>query len=160
MRLPDRRVSVRSLLLNATKDLIIVALEAAPSKPVEYLGEVVMDSGYWSVWFLFKNRPFDVGRIYRPDGTWMGYYADILEPVRWEDSDPTTLQPIIDLYLDLWIAPDGRYSVLDEDEFEEAVRLGHLTGEQIGHARSVLLDLIDATKRGEFPPALVKEFRL
>ncbi len=119
-----------------------------------------MDSGYWSVWFVFKNRPFDVGRIYRPDGTWMGYYADILEPVRWEGSDPTTLQPIIDLFLDLWIAPDGRYSVLDEDEFEEAVSLGHLTGEQISQARSVLLDLIEATKRGEFPPALVKEFRL
>jgi predicted RNA-binding protein associated with RNAse of E/G family len=127
---------------------------------VEYLGEIVLDSGYWAVWFAFKNQPFDVGRFYRPDGTLTGYYADILEPVRWEGSDPTTLQPIIDLFLDLWIAPDGRYSVLDEDEFEEAVSLGHLTGEQISQARSVLLDLIEATKRGEFPPALVKEFRL
>ncbi len=138
----------------------MVAHQATPSKRVDYLGEIVLDSGYWAVWFLFKNRPFDVGRFYRPDGSWTGYYADILEPVRWEGSDPATLQPIIDLFLDLWIAPDGRYSVLDEDEFEEAGSLGYLTGEQIGHARSVLLDLIEATKRGEFPPALVKEFRL
>ncbi len=127
---------------------------------MDYLGEIVLDSGYWAVWFLFKDRPFDVGRFYRPDGTWTGYYADILEPVRWEGSDPTTLEPIIDLFLDLWIAPDGRYLVLDEDEFAEAVSRGNLTSEQTVHARSVLQNLLGATERGEFPPAVVKEFRL
>lgn len=119
-----------------------------------------MDAGYWMVWFLFNDRPFDVSRVYRPDGTLTGYYADILAPVRWEGSDPTTLEPIIDLFLDLWIAPNGRYVVLDKDEFEEAISLGHLTSEQIDHAGRVLLELIEATTRGEFPPTVVKEFRL
>ncbi len=127
---------------------------------MNYLGEIVLDSGYWAVWFLFKDRPFDVGRFYRPDGTWTGYYADILEPVRWEGADPTTLEPIIDLFLDLWIAPDGRYVVLDEDEFAAAASRGSLTREQTVHARSVLQNLLGATERGEFPPAVVKEFRL
>jgi len=118
-----------------------------------------MNSGYWAVWFLFKDRPFDIGRFYRPDGTWTGYYADVLEPVRWAGSDPTTLAPIIDLFLDLWIAPDGRHLVLDEDEFEEAISRGSVTIDQIVHARSVLRYLVQATERGEFPPLLVKEFR-
>ncbi len=139
--------------------MIVVAHESSPSKPVDYLGEIVLASGYWAVWFLFKDRPFDVARFYRPDGTWTGYYADILEPVRWKGSDPTTIEPIIDLFLDLWIAPDGRYLVLDEDEFEEAVSRGSVTGEQVVHARSVLENLVEATERGEFPPAVVKEFR-
>ncbi len=125
-----------------------------------YLRDVVFDRGYRAVWFLFKDRPFDVGRIYRPDGTWTGYYSDILEPVRWVDADPTTLQPITDLFLDLWIAPDGRHRVLDEDEFEEAIGRGILTGEQIDHARRVLHELTEATERGAFPPAVAKEFRL
>ncbi len=124
-----------------------------------YLGDVVFGSGYRAVWFLFKDRPFDVGRIYRPDGTWTGYYSDILEPVRWVASDPRTLQPITDLFLDLWIAPDGRHQVLDEDEFEEAVGRGILRREQIDHARRVLGELTDATQRGLFPPRVVREFR-
>jgi len=109
---------------------------------------------------LFKDQPYDIGRVYRPDGTWMGYYADVLEPVRWNGSDPATLEPIIDLFLDLWIAPDGRFEVLDEDEFEEAGVRGNITAHQIDHARRVLQDLVHATQRGSFPPAVVKEFLL
>lgn len=119
-----------------------------------------MDAGYWAVWFLFKGRPFDIGRVYRPNGTWTGYYVDILEPVQWEASDATSLEPIIDLFLDLWVAPDGKYVILDEDEFEEAISLGHLTNQQVRHARRVLQELIEMTKRGNFPPVLVREFRL
>ena len=151
---------MRSLLLGATDDTIVVAHEASPSKPVEYLGERVLDSGYWAVWFLFKDQPFDVARFYRPDRTWTGFYADVLEPVRWKGSDPTTIEPIIDLFLDLWIAPDGRYLVLDKDEFDEAVSRRNVTGEQMVYARSVLQNLVEATQRGEFPPAMVKAFRV
>jgi len=160
IRPPGRRVSMRSDLLQATNNMIVVATDLAPSKPVEYLGEIVMDAGYRAVWFLFKDQPYDIGRVYRPDGTWMGYYADVLEPVRWNGSDPATLEPIIDLFLDLWIAPDGRFEVLDEDEFEEAGVRGNITAHQIDHARRVLQDLVHATQRGSFPPAVVKEFLL
>lgn len=160
IRLPNRRASQPSLVLQATDDTIVLAHELSPHRPVEYLGQTVMDVGHWGVWFLFNGRPFDVGRIYRPDRTWTGYYVDVLEPVRWEGSDPNTLAPITDLFLDLWIAPDGKYMVLDEDEFEEAISSGHLTGEQIAHARRVLQELIAATQRGEFPPAVVRDFRI
>lgn len=117
-----------------------------------------MDVGYWGIWFLFRNQPFDIGRIYRPDRTWTGYYVDVLEPVQWKASDPQVLEPITDLFLDLWIAPDGKYLVLDEDELEEAARLGHITNRQVDQARRVLRQLVDATERGEFPPAVVREF--
>ncbi len=160
IRPPDRRVSIKGLLLDAKDDTIAVATALSPSKPVEYLSEIVMDTGWWAVWFVFQGRPFDIGRVYRPDGTWTGYYVDVLEPVRWKGSDPTTLEPAVDLFLDLWIAPDGGYLVLDEDEFEQAISLGHLKSEQIDHARGVLRELIQWTERGEFPPAVVKEFRL
>ena len=160
VRPPNRRVTFRSLLLEATDDVIVTAHLSSPSKPVEYLGQVVLDHGYWGVWFVFKDRPFDVARVYRPDGTWTGFYVDVLEPVRWDGSDPSTLQPIVDLFLDIWIAPDGRYTVLDEDEFHEAVNLGRLTDGQVEHARCVLAELISAIETGEFPPAAVKAFRL
>lgn len=160
IRLPDRRKSIKSRLLEATDDTIVLATELSPSKPVDYLGEIVMDVGYWAVWFLFKGRPFDVSRVYRPDGAWTGYYVDVLEPVQWEASDPNTVEPIIDLFLDLWVAPDGKFMVLDQDEFDAAISLRYLTSERVDHARSVLQELVAAIQRGEFPPAIVKEFRL
>lgn len=160
VRPPDRRVSIKSQLLEANSDTIIVAHAYSPSRPVTHCGEIVLDVGYWGIWFLFKNRSFDAGRVYRPDRTWMGYYVDVLEPVRWKASDPSTLEPITDLFLDLWIAPDGKHTVLDEDEFEEAVNLGYLTSKQADHARNVLQELVKATARGEFPPAVVREFSL
>jgi predicted RNA-binding protein associated with RNAse of E/G family len=160
IRSPDRRISIQTDLLEATDDLIVVTHELSPSKPLTYLGEVVMDRGYRAVWFLFKDRSYDVGRVYRPDGTWTGYYVDVLEPVRWTGSDPATLEPVIDLFLDLWIAPDGRYVVLDEDEFEEAIGEGILGQEQIAHARRVLRELVEATEQGTFPPDVAKDFRL
>ncbi len=160
IRLPDRRVSQPSLLLQATDDTIVLAHELSPHRPVEYFSQIVMDMGHWGVWFLFKGKPFDVGRVYRPDGTWTGYYIDVLEPVQWEASNPNTLEPIVDLFLDLWIAPDGKHMVLDADEFEEAITLGHLTRGQVGRARSTLQELVEATERGEFPPAVVREFSL
>ncbi len=121
LRPPNRRVSVKSQLLEANSETIVMAHAYSPSKPVIYSGEIVLDVGYWGIWFLFKNRSFDTGRVYRPDRTWMGYYVDVLEPVQWRGSDPSTLEPITDLFLDLWIAPDGNYMVLDEDELEDAV---------------------------------------
>lgn len=151
---------MRTKLLQATEDLLVVTHEISPSNPLTFQGEIVMDRGYRAVWFLFKDQPYDVGRFYRPDGTWTGYYADVLEPVHWEGADPTTLAPIIDLFLDLWIAPDGQHAVLDENEFEEAVGAGILTPGQIDHARRVLQELTDATELGAFPPTVAKEFRL
>jgi predicted RNA-binding protein associated with RNAse of E/G family len=160
IRPPDRRISMRTLLLEATEEDIVVAHESSPSKPVEFFGERVFDAGYWAVWFVFKHRPFDVGLCYRPDGTFTGYYVDILEPVLWTGANPATLEPIVDLFLDLWIAPDGRYLVLDEDEFQEAIDLGSLTTSQITHARRALQDVIEATERGAFPPAVVRDFQI
>jgi hypothetical protein len=75
-------------------------------------------------------------------------------------SVPNTLEPFTDLFLDMWVAPDGKYMILDEDEFEEAISLGHLTSEQINHARRVLQEVVEATEREEFPRAVVREFRL
>lgn len=160
VRPPHRRTDLETLLLEAGEDRIVTAVRYEPSEPLRRRREVVLDRGYWGVWFLFKDRPFDVGRVYRPDGTWTGYYVDVLEPVRWRGADPATLEPIVDLFLDLWIEPDGRYLVLDEDEFEAAERLGHISRDQASHARGVLRQLVREVEGGAFPSASVKTFRL
>ncbi len=126
-----------------------------PKNKFVYRGEEVIADGYRAIWFLFKDQPYDIGRFYRPDGSWTGYYVDVLEPVRWQGAEAETLEPLVDLFLDLWIAPDGSYEVLDEDEFEEALRLGHITDVQAEHARRVLHDIVDRVQTADFLPDVV-----
>lgn len=160
IRLPDRRYTFETSLLSADDRRIVVAGQVTPSKPFVYRGEEVLAKDYWAVWFLFKDQPWDVGRFYRPDGSFTGYYVDVLEPVRWQGNDPATLHPLVDLFLDLWVSPDGAHEVLDEDEFEEAIGAGAVSPEQEEHARSVLQTLVRAAESGAFPPPDVREFAL
>ncbi len=160
IRPPDRRSTFNGTLIEATDEHIILGHRIAPSKPLVYQGHEVMADGYGTVWFLFKDRPYDVGRVYRPDGTWTGYYADVLEPVYWEGSNPRTLRPIVDLFLDLWTAPSGEFEVLDEDEFEQAVADERISRWQATHATQTLREMVAAVRTGNFPPELVKKFRL
>ena len=158
IRPPDRRSTFHSTLLDANTERIVLTHEIFPSRPLVHGNEEVMDAGYRAVWFLFKGEPFDVGRVYRPDGAWTGFYVDVLEPVHWDGADPTTLHPLRDLFLDLWIAPDGTYRVLDEDEFAHAADEGWISPQEASHARGTLNHLVSRVKLGTFPPEVVRNW--
>lgn len=145
-------------LLHADERLIIVEHLLHPSKPFHYAGVEVIGEGYRGVWFLYNGEPFDIGRFYRPDGTWTGYYVDILEPVQWEGAEPESLKPLVDLFLDVWIAPDGHHTVLDEDEFATARESGSIGENQARAALSALQHIERCILSGEFPPLLVREY--
>jgi predicted RNA-binding protein associated with RNAse of E/G family len=136
--------------------VVVLTHPAYPSKPLVSRGVEVIAAGFAVVWFLFQGRPYDIGRFYRPDGTWTGYYVDILEPVAWEGGRSPRFHPIVDLALDVWIDPDGAYTVLDEDEFEAFVRDGSLTDQQERHARAVLTHVLRDVENGSFPPEDVR----
>jgi uncharacterized protein len=155
----DHRITFEASLLHADRDVVIMSHAAHPSKPLYHAGQPVIESGYAVVWFLFKGEPYDIGRFYRPDGTWTGYYIDILQPVQWSEDDALSIDPLIDLALDLWIAPDGSFQVLDEDEFVAFVNHGGLTSEQASHARHALTALVSAHEDGSFPPSIVKNYQ-
>jgi predicted RNA-binding protein associated with RNAse of E/G family len=112
-----------------------------------------LSDGSQIVWFLFKNRGYDVGRFYLPDGTWTGFYSDITEPVHWKGSDANTLETVTDLFLDVWISADGEIDVLDADELQEALASGWITEVQAQQARSSADEIVTAFAAGAFPPA-------
>jgi predicted RNA-binding protein associated with RNAse of E/G family len=58
---------------------------------------------------------------------------------------PNTLEPLTDLSSTYGLRLMEKYMILGEDEFEEAISLGHLTSEQINHARRFLQELVEAT---------------
>lgn len=159
-RPPNRTSTIPTKLISVTPGDVVWLNSLSPKEPIRFDGKVVMDRGYWAVWFIGQGDCYDTGKVYSADGQHTGYYLDVLEPVRWTGSDITTLQPLTDLFLDIWQAPDGRFEVLDEPEFLEAQQQGWLTSQQIASARQTLTQLIARAKSGTLIPPAVAAFEL
>jgi len=110
---------------------------------------------YQAIWFVIAGEWHDLGKVYTPDGELVGYYCDIIRPPR-RTADGLEID---DLFLDLWIFPDGRHIVLDEEELEEAQAQGWLTEELAARAKGELSRLIEQLSQGRFPPAFAEGFR-
>jgi hypothetical protein len=158
LRPPDRReVFSQRLVLDTPEVKITLAQNVPFDPPIRIHGEVALEAGSDAVWFTFPGRWHDIGLFHRADGAPTGTYANIITPPEfltvecWQTTD---------LFLDLWLDRRGTMSVLDEEEFESAVRSGWLTGEQETRARQELVTLRRAHEEGRWPPPIVAEWTL
>lgn len=159
LRPPDRVSHIPAWILRFDQQAVRLVTELAPKEPIRYGGEVVLDRGGWAVWFISNGASYDLGKIYAAGGRHTGYYVDVLKPVRWQGDDSATIEAT-DLFLDLWVAPDGRWQVLDEPEFLEAEEKGWITPEQAAQARRTLSDLVERAKAGTLVPPEARSFAL
>jgi len=83
--------------------------------------------------FLFYKEWFTVMQLIGINGDNLGYYLDIATPLRKVDGE----FQLTDLFLDLWVWPDGKFMELDRDEFEEGFRMGLLTPYQYKKANQI-----------------------
>jgi predicted RNA-binding protein associated with RNAse of E/G family len=133
-------------------DDVKVTLARYGADPVIVIGgEVVLEAGADVVWFTFPGLWHDVGRFHRADGTFTGLYANILTPAVLDGAEWDTT----DLFLDVWVSPDGRISLLDEDEMEEALDRAWLDAPTAARAREEADQLVAAAAAGSWPPASV-----
>ena len=143
------------LLLNVTKKSLTIQSRLSLAQPRQVAGRIIAASGYWAIWFVFKDKWFDIGKFYDESKNWLGYYCDIIKPIkRLMSGSRTTL--LTDLFLDIWITSDGVVHVLDEDELENAVRHGFISKGLAVKARSQVQMLVKKIELHEFPPTQVK----
>jgi protein associated with RNAse G/E len=91
-----------------------------------------------------QNRWYNIFQISAPDGTLKGWYANVGLPA--ELRPETGELQYVDLALDVWMEPDGRFVVLDQDEFD-ALLLEHMelvAGAERG--RVALLELVTSRR--------------
>ena len=75
---------------------------------------MVLKRGDRFVETFYTDHWYNIFEIFdRDDGKFKGWYCNIGYPAVLEDKTVS----YIDLALDLWVAPDGTQTVLDEDEF-------------------------------------------
>lgn len=154
-RLPDRVNYFEQQLLYKDKEVIVTTQTVTPSDPIIINGETVLDDNFNVIWFVFSGLWYDIGKIYNLNNEWTGYYCDIILPVERENEK----FEIVDLFLDLWISPDGTYEIQDEDEFDTALENGIIDTDLAEKARIALNKLIDEVESGNFPPEFVRNFK-
>ena len=157
-RLPNRITRFAGILLEETRDQLIVEHRVHLRNPRRAFGRVVAANGYLVVWFIFRGKWYDIGKFYDRKGSFTGYYCDIIRPIGRLLSSPTETAIITDLFLDLWISREGRFEVLDEDELEHALAKRVISVPLARRARKELMALIGWTKTGRFPSDLVRAF--
>jgi hypothetical protein len=96
---------------------------------------------------LFYDQYFSIMELRGSQEERLGFYADICTPLAKVEGG----YACTDLILDLFVWPDGRYQVLDLDEFEEVVRADRLAPKLAAKALETLRKLVGETEKGIFP---------
>ena len=157
-RPPNRVNHFQQELLYLDDEVIVTSQRVNPSSPIVQNGETVLTDNFAAVWFVFTGLWYDVGKVYNLDDEWTGYYCDVMKPVRRSVDVNGKLNrfEITDLFLDLWINPDGTYEIQDEDEFEVAVQNGAIDAELERKALEVLKSLITEVESGRYGTSLAE----
>jgi len=153
-RLPNQVDVFRQEVLHEEAGLIVTRGHFKTSASLRAQAPWLQDTEYRAIWFIFEGSWYDLGKIYDTSGAFQGYYCDIIRPVK---RTPDGLE-IDDLVLDLWVFPDRRWKVLDEEEFKEAVSRGWLGAELAARARGELKRLLEDIRSSCFPPPIVARF--
>ena len=151
-RLPDKIREYPGLLRSETDSMLTIESRLTTSKPTTAFGKIIADTGYLAIWFIFKNRWYDIGKFYDLSGKWLGYYCDIIQPVPKLLAHQSRTVKLTDLYLDLWISAENEFLILDEDELADAVEKRYLTAKMAKRARDQLNILVGMIRTQEFPP--------
>jgi len=159
-RLPNDIRQLPGVLRQVSAARLVIESPIVVERPQRVLGRVIADSGFLAIWFLYRNRWYDVGKFYDRQRNLVGYYCDIIKPLNKLLRTPGKTSRITDLFLDLWITPEGDYVVLDEDEFEEALGHGYLPKNLADQARKQMDSLIQKVKAGRFPPPFTQKVEL
>lgn len=91
----------------------LLTLYATFDKEVRHSLLGIIKSGTISIEFYWLDRWYNIFRFHQPTGELLNYYCNINVPPVFHQN----VLSYIDLDIDVLVAPDFSYSILDEDEF-------------------------------------------
>ncbi|MBX5491533.1 MAG: DUF402 domain-containing protein [Chloroflexi bacterium] len=114
--------------------------------PRRDLGYVVLERGDLFLEWYYFGRWYNIFQVYSARGALKGWYCNIGQPPERVDGDVR----YVDLALDVFVHPDGRYLVLDEDEFV-LLKASVLRPEDAARAEAGLAELRALIEAGRLP---------
>src|ERR1041384_7493705 len=103
--------------------------------------------GTLSTEYYWTDRWYSVFRFREPEGLLRNYYCNINQPARFDGR----VLSFIDLDIDVLVAPDLSYRVLDEDEFARHAAEFNYPEDLRAHVRCALAELLAPPDGSGFP---------
>jgi len=151
-RIPNRVIERDDEVIADLEDVVVArSTFSGMLTSLRVNGVEVIRNGYTMLYFAFVGKNYDILKVYDERGNFRGFYVDVLAYTKREGN---TLE-MLDLFLDVFIFPDGRAFLLDEDELEMALNHGLIGKETFDLAYSVARSILEKVERGEFPPEIV-----
>jgi len=153
LRLPAQTLETYDDLIYKSKRIIVGKSQITSAHSIQFDDKLVLTAGFPTVYFELIGKWFNVVKIRDLKGKHTGYYCDISTPLRLLEDGSVEAT---DLFLDIWVSPDLRYKVLDQNEFEEAIEKKWISKHLYERAKMELKKLIELVEQKEFPPRLVR----
>jgi len=124
----------------------VMVVDALFNAPARDLGYMKLDSTDLFHEFYFAGRWFNVFQVFGADGALKGWYCNVCKPAEFQDHQID----FVDMVLDVFVYPDGKLLVLDEDEFAEK-EAGTYSPEDSREAEMAVDQLVAMVERREHP---------
>ena len=158
LRPPNRtEIFTQRLLLDAPEVKVTLAQSVPFDPPIRIQDKVALEKGSDAVWFTYPDLWHDIGRFHRADGFFTGFYANILTP---PVIQPNGIWHTTDLFLDIWVDAEGRLTVLDEDQFQEALDDGVVSTQEGERAMREVEWIRKRHREGAWPGPEVMQWTL
>jgi GrpB-like predicted nucleotidyltransferase (UPF0157 family)/predicted RNA-binding protein associated with RNAse of E/G family len=154
IRLPAQVLEMYDDLVCQSRKVIVGRSQITSTHSIEFDGKTVLQAGFPITYFELAGKWFNVVKVRNLRGEHTGYYCDITTPPKLLKDGSVE---ITDLFLDLWVSPDLRYRVLDQDELEEALKKGWISEQLHARAKRELKKLVTLVEMKDFPPRLVRQ---
>ncbi len=153
-RLPDELIVWRQWKLLEDNEVLVSAFyDPDLPRPLAAGDEVILEGTFAGISYNFWDKWYNVISVYDADLNFKGYYSDVMTPVQ----KTMTRVTATDLFLDVFMFPDGRWKVVDEDEFEEALEKGLMDEGIARNAREALSEITRLAEAGKWPPDIVNK---
>ena len=125
----------------------LLVLDAVFEEEIEHDLLGTISSGTISTEYYWLDRWYNVFRFSDPDGRLKNFYCNVNQPPVF-DGDVLSY---IDLDIDVLVAPDLTYKILDVEDFEENAKRYDYPSDVQAKARQALTEVIELIESRAFP---------
>lgn len=129
------------------QDASLLTLDARFEEEIRHALLGTVARGTQSVEYYWLNRWYNVFRFHEPTGELRNYYCNVNVPPTFDGR----VLSYVDLDIDILVAPDLSFRIVDEDEFEENAAHYHYPDNVRERARGALVELVSMIEARRFP---------
>ena len=124
----------------------VMVIDAIFNAPPRDLGYIKLESTDLFHEYYYSDRWFNIFQVFSAEGTMKGWYCNICKPASFSGGEVS----FVDMVLDVFVYPDGRTLVLDEEEFQRN-RESIYSPEDADNAWQAVRQLLEMAERRDHP---------